>query len=506
MRNLLNKKKETFSPLVEPKDAKTTNYLGVASIVVLMFAIGIGWYIPGGIAGALEATFTPGSVTQSNVNLSLTIYLVGLMVGAPSVSILFYKIKRKYIVLSAVIIYIITNLIIGFSFNFSELLALRFFSGLAHGTIIAIATLMAAAMVPPAKRGVTIAICYSALFASTFTLVPAFTFWSQQGWSVSDPSSLYTLPLLKQNWRWSFVITAIISIIALFLIIISIPKDMHLAGDRNLKKELGTLIFWPFVLEMLFTFFIFITIFIIYPLLQKLWIATDGYGIIEKTPQLLALLLAVYGIASMVGNQCGGIFANGKTYPWIYILIIALIINIILLIISCVFKVGIAIFIFTITLPIIAYMILPNIYAVGLALAKYHDKSESVDFESGIIGFMIGLGGMVGTAIGGPIVSNKQGDFLPENFNIICYICIGVLLISLVILFPIHWYLTSARLTINQHKMFINIFNITPVLIDKYITNDIENQILKDKETNHRLKIIDTRKKQHKNSTKNKNQ
>ncbi|MBO7084969.1 hypothetical protein J6W20_03525 [bacterium] len=85
---------EPRSALNNPNEpVEKGNWIGVISIAILTYALGIGWYIPGGIAVPFVATFA--GVSENNVDLSLTIYLVGLIVASLLVPLFFYKVNRK---------------------------------------------------------------------------------------------------------------------------------------------------------------------------------------------------------------------------------------------------------------------------------------------------------------------------------------------------------------------------------------------------------------------------
>ncbi|MBO6104223.1 hypothetical protein J6P04_04305 [bacterium] len=105
-------------------------------------------------------------------------------------------------------------------------------------------------------------------------------------------------------------------------------------------------------------------------------------------------------------------------------------------------KSPIAILIFTICIPICGYATLPNSFAMGMSLGRYHDKTDAVDLESGITQFMVAGGGMIGSAIGGPICTYHTGELVGRynagNFYIVGIIAIVLSACSLLFLLPVH--------------------------------------------------------------------
>ena len=464
--------------LNNPNPVNKINIPALISLCIVMFCIGIGWYIPGGIANTLMSAF-PG-ITEDNVNLTLTLYLIGVIISAILIPILFFKVKRKWIIIGCTITYCISSIIVGFSTNFSELLFFRFLCGLAHGAIASIITVVAIAIAPKNKHGTSVTATLVSLFMATCTFVPIFTYVSNMDIGANLPA-LSQIPIAHQNWRWTFFATAMFILLGAGCVLLFVPNDLHLTGGKpNLKKELGSVIYWPFTLCLVFAIIVFMAIFLLYPLLQKEWTAVE-VGIIHTQVNLLGLLLAMYGICSAGGNILGGIFSNGKTFPWIYFLISGTLIGLIGLAISVAMKSAPAILAFTLIFPLFAYMLMPNIYSMALPLARHHDQSDNVDFESGMVLASVGIGGMIGTALGGPIctIKNSLGVnvYHPEYFSTVVYIALAIMIVGLLIVFPIHWYMYCSKLVNTKYQITFNIFTYLPILIDKYTTNEVKDEI-----------------------------
>lgn len=480
---------------------KKTNVIGLLSLCIFTFALGIGWYIPGGIANPLIATFN--NVFESNVNLTLTLYMIGVILSGVIIPLFFYKVNRKYILLWSAIIFCIGDIIIGVSVNFSMLLFFRFLTGLCHGSMFAIGTVVAASLVPKNKKGSAVAICFTTLFVATFTLVPLFTFTSSIGlpnagalaFTHAFLTSYRKLPMYHQYWRWVFFVDAIIAAISVFLMGFFISKDIPLqGGQKNPWKQLSILLYYPFDLAMIFGCLVFMAIFLIYPLLQKEWRAQD-VGIIANAPQYLALLLACYGLTTTCGNQFGGRFANGKTFPNIYYLVLGLVAILICLTICVAAKSPIAIFIFTICIPICGYTVIPNTFAIGMSLGRYHDKTDAVDLESGISDFILAGGGMVGSAIGGPICTHHTGElagrYNPHNFFIVCIIAIVLCATSILFILPVHWYMHNNQLISKKYKLYNHLIDCLPFVYDQYASLDVKQVANEIRNNNPKRKVIE---------------
>ena len=478
------------NPLSGPKKS---NVWGILSICILTFSLGIAWYISGGIANPLMVTFP--KVHENVVNLALTLYMIGVIAASLVIPLCCFKINRKYILLAAAIIFCIGNIIIGVSTNFGMLLFFRFITGFCHGSVFAVGAVVAASLVPKNKQGSAVAICFTALFVATFTFVPLFTYTS----SIDLPaigSTIYpSLPMYKQFWRWVFFVTGMIAAVSVFLIAFKVPKEITIkGGQKNPWKQLSILLYYPFDLAIIFGCLAFMAIFVIYPLLQKEWEAPT-VGIIANAPQYLALLLVGYGITTTFGNQWGGRFSDGKTFPNIYYIGFGMVAVFTCLTICTVAKSPIAILIFTICIPICGYATLPNSFAMGMSLGRYHDKTDAVDLESGITQFMVAGGGMIGSAIGGPICTYHTGELVgrynPGNFYIVGIIAIVLSACSLLFLLPVHWYMHNNQLVNKKYKFYNKIINQLPFLYDQYASKEVLAEVTNLKKNNSHRKIFE---------------
>ena len=472
---------------------KKSNVFGILSICILTFSLGIAWYISGGIANPLMVTFP--KVHENIVNLALTLYMIGVISSGVLIPLFCFKVNRKYILLASAIIFCIGNIIIGVSTNFGMLLFFRFLTGLCHGSVFAVGAVVAAALVPKNKQGSAVAICFTALFVATFTFVPLFTYTSSIDLPALGTTTYASLPMYKQLWRWVFFVTGMIAAVSVFLISFCIPKDIPIkGGQKNPWKQLSILLYYPFDFAMVFGCLAFMSIFLIYPLLQKEWSA-QGVGIIANAPQYLALLLVCYGITTTFGNQWGGRFSNGKTFPNTYYIVLAMVGVFVCLTISTVAKCPVAIFIFTICIPICGYATLPNSFALGMSLGRYHDKTEAVDLESGITEFMVAGGGMVGSAIGGPICTHHVGElagrYNADNFYIVGIIAIVICACSLLFLLPVHWYMHNNQLVNKKYKVYNTIINQLPFLYDRYASVEVIQEANDIRKNNPKRKVIE---------------
>ena len=181
------------------------NKFAILALAMSAFAIGMTEFISVGLLPLIKDSF---NTTISLAGLTVSLYAVGVTIGAPLLTPLTNKIKRKHLLIGIMLIFIIANTLAAFSTTFSMLLAMRVLSALMHGVFMSIATAIASDLVSPDKRSSAIAMMFTGLTVATITGVPLGTWIGQQ-----------------LGWEASFITIAIIGFLSLVINIISVPND-----------------------------------------------------------------------------------------------------------------------------------------------------------------------------------------------------------------------------------------------------------------------------------------
>ena len=130
-----------------------------------------------------------------------------------------------------------------------------------------------------------------------------------------------------------------------------------------------------------------------------------------------------------------------------------------------------------------------------MSLGRYHDKTEAVDLESGITEFMVAGGGMIGSAIGGPICTHHAGELVgrynASNFYIVGIIAIVVCACAILFLLPVHWYMHNNQLINRKYKFYTKIINQLPFLYDQYASSEVLQEANEIRKNNSKRKVIE---------------
>jgi MFS transporter, DHA1 family, inner membrane transport protein len=113
----------------------------------------------------------------------ISAYAVGVVVGAPVIAFLGARLPRRGLLLWLIGGYTLANGASALATSFEQLTVARFAAGLPHGAYFGVASLVAASMVPPARRGRAVAMVMLGLSVANVIGVPAATWMGQHlGW------------------------------------------------------------------------------------------------------------------------------------------------------------------------------------------------------------------------------------------------------------------------------------------------------------------------------------
>ncbi|WP_409304074.1 MFS transporter [Peribacillus sp. SCS-155] len=356
------------------------NSWALFALAVTSFGIGITEFISVGILPAVAKDFEI-SVTMAGLMVSL--YALGVAVGAPILTSFTSKIPRKTLLLSVIILFTIGHGIIAFSPTFSVLIAGRILSAFAHGVFMAIATTIAASLVPENRRASAISIVFAGFTVATATGVPLGTF-------IGD----------HFGWRYPFMGIALIGVIALIANSILIPSGMRQSASASVKDQLKLVTHGRLLLIFLITILGYGGTFAAFTYLSPLLQEVTGFK-----PDTVSIILFVYGIAIAIGNTVGGKVSNHNPIRALFYMFIVLAVILTVLTFTAPFKM--LALITVIFMGLAAFMSVPalQVYVVILA-ERYVPNAVDVASALNIAAFNIGIAS--GAALGG-LVTDSLG-------------------------------------------------------------------------------------------------
>lgn len=184
------------------------------------FGIGMTEFVIMGIlpdvAGALQIT-----IPQAGHFISA--YALGVVVGAPLLTVFGSKFPAHRILLLLMVWFTIFNTLSAFSNSYELLLVMRFLSGLPHGAFFGIGAVVAAKLAKPGKSAQAIAIMFTGLTLANVIGVPLGTYLGQ-----------------NMSWNVSFLAVGVIGILAILSVKFWMPK-LPISSSEGIKKDLKVL-------------------------------------------------------------------------------------------------------------------------------------------------------------------------------------------------------------------------------------------------------------------------
>jgi multidrug resistance protein len=227
-------------------------------------------------------------VSLPSAGLLVSLYALGVAIGAPVLTALTGRWQRKHVLIAVMSLFVVGNLLAWMAPSYSSLITARILTGLAHGVFFSIGSTIATSLVPREKEASAIAIMFTGLTVALVTGVPLGT-WIGQNF----------------GWRATFLVVAVLGLIALIGSALLVPKNMKQAAPARISQQLSVLtqprLLLVYAMTAVgyggtFTVFTFLT-----PILEQI----SGFQ-----SSAIALIMLVYGVSVAIGNICGGRMAD----------------------------------------------------------------------------------------------------------------------------------------------------------------------------------------------------
>ena len=275
--------------------------LALLALALGGFGIGSTEFVALGLLPNIAHDLLPALYAQSHEAANaqagwlVSAYALGVVVGAPTIAAFSARFPRKNLLVVLAAVFTLATVASALLPSFGFVLAARFVAGLPHGAYFGIASLVAASMMGPGKRGAGVAYVLSGLTIANVVGVPAITALGQLA-----------------GWRVAYLAVASIFAVTFVALAMLLPKQ---AGnpDATMKRELAAFGRSQVWLTLLTGAVGFGGFFAVYTYIAP--IATDVTGL---TPALVPIVLVVIGLGMTVGNVLGGRFADRSVVRTIF--------------------------------------------------------------------------------------------------------------------------------------------------------------------------------------------
>ncbi|HEQ1856954.1 TPA: MFS transporter [Providencia alcalifaciens] len=253
------------------------------------FAIGITEFSPMGMIPYIAENLHE---SIPSVGIVVVIYALGVMIGAPIMTLLLVRKRPKVALVFLMAIFTVGNLLSGLAPNLVTLSLSRLITSLNHGAFFGLGAIVAASVVPAGKQASAIAAMFMGLTIAGIGGVPIVTKITQ-----------------LIGWREAFYLISGIGLLTIASLIFAIPS--HLQGSQvNVKNELRILRRPLVMLGMLSTVLGASAMFTLYTFITPMLM-----NFIQASDQTITMMLMVIGVGFSIGNYLGGYFADKNLYP-----------------------------------------------------------------------------------------------------------------------------------------------------------------------------------------------
>jgi MFS transporter, DHA1 family, inner membrane transport protein len=347
-------------------------------LLLLLLSLGVFGIITTemGIVGVLPQISQKYNITASQAGWLVGIFALIVAVSGPFLTLIASRFNRKSVLLTAISMFVLSNLVYAFTSHFEVMLIFRILPAMFHPIFFSIALVAAASLVPPEQSSQAVVRVFAGITVGFAFGVPITSY-------LAERISLST----------SFLFGAIVNAIALIGLLIWLPS-MPVKEKMSYGKQLSILRKPGLWLNIAAVIFIFAAMFSVYG-----YFAEYTSQITRMNGSLISLMLMVFGLVMIAGNFLFGTLLQKNTtktillFPLLYAFIYVL-----------VYFAG-----SYLSLMIGMIFIWGTVHSGGLIVSQTWltaETKEAPEFGNSLFVSFSNLGITIGTAVAGIIIAN----------------------------------------------------------------------------------------------------
>jgi len=255
--------------------------LALWALTISAFAVGTTEFV---IVGLIPTIARDLGVSLPSAGLLVSLYALGVTIGAPVLTALAGRTPRKRLLLALMALFVVGNAFAAVAPGYEALIAARFLSGLAHGVFFAIASTIATDLVDREKESSAIALVFMGLTVALVTGVPLGT-WIGQSF----------------GWQATFVGVVGLGLVGLVASAVLVPGNLRRPEPPSLRAQAQVLTSPRLLLVYAITAVGYGGNFIAFTFLAPMLTEITGLG-----AGAVSIVILVYGVSVAAGNILGG--------------------------------------------------------------------------------------------------------------------------------------------------------------------------------------------------------
>ncbi len=354
------------------------NRVGLLALAMGAFGIGLTEFV---IMGLLPEVSADLGVTIPHAGLLISGYAMGVVVGAPLMTLVTSNWPQKRTLILLMLVFIGGNALCALATDYTVLMIARVVTAFAHGTFFGVGSIVATRLVPKDRSATAISLMFTGLTVANVLGVPLGTWLGQQ-----------------LGWRSTFWAVTLFGIVALLILAAFIPPDQKDTDAPSMLSDLHSLKNGTVILGLITTVLGFGGSFALLTYISPILTDVGGFES-SAVPGILLL----FGIGVVGGNLIGGRFADKYPFGTLVTCLISLVVTLIILhyailnpvtAVICVGLLGVAAF--SVCTPL-QFWVLSRVDGPAQAMASSLNQSA------------FNLGNAIGAAAGGAVISQGFG-------------------------------------------------------------------------------------------------
>ncbi len=273
----------TVTANIDGTDPRTIR-LAMIALIMGGFAIGVTEFVTMGLLPQIAEGINEDIPTAGH---TISAYAVGVVVGAPVISILAAKAPRQAMLLALMAVFTLGNTLSALAPTYESLMVARFFSGLPHGAFFGMASLVAVSLAPKGRRGRAVGTVMLGIPFANVLGVPVAT-WMGQAY----------------GWRSAYWAVAVIGMITVAMIMAWVPKTQA-DPNQDWRREMAAFRSRQVWLTLLVGAIGFGGMFAMYS-----YIAPTVTEVTGRPQGWVPVFLFSFGLGMIVGTKLGGHLAD----------------------------------------------------------------------------------------------------------------------------------------------------------------------------------------------------
>lgn len=346
------------------------------ALAIGAFGIGTTEFAP---MGLLPVIASGVAVSIPQAGLLVTGYALGVMFGAPLLTLPTGRFDRKLLLVGLMALFTAGNALAAIAPGYGWLMAARIVTSLCHGSFFGVGSVVASSLVSRERRASAVAAMFSGLTIANIGGVPLAAWIGQH-----------------VGWRAAFAGISALGVAAMVALVLALPR---MAGDAevNIRRELRAMFQPPVLLALLATVLGSAAMFTVFT-----YIAPILQNVTHVSANVVTVTLVIYGIGLTIGNAAGGHYADKALTATTIVVFSSLVVLLVLFAwtmqatvpaVATVFAWGVA-----------TFALVPSLQARVMGLA-----GDAPNLAASINIGAFNLGNAIGAALGGGVIAAGLG-------------------------------------------------------------------------------------------------